>query len=164
MRAREGTGEAMTRQRTRLLAVLLGTLAALGLVGLGRATAADPATAKARGYHDGALAGYADGFRDGHAEGLQEGRALAVTAALPPGTRDRAKAAFDAGYRAGANSAFAGYDGGWSLGEPYVIVLAKGGNGITYRIASRTPCPEASSTTGGGSRPTTRLLACQTGR
>ena len=37
----------MTRQRTRLLAVLLGTLAALGLVGLGRATAADPATAKA---------------------------------------------------------------------------------------------------------------------
>ena len=125
----------MTRQRTRLLAVLLGTLAALGLVGLGRATAADPATAKASGYHDGALVGYADGF-DGHAEGLQEGRALAVTAALPPGTRDRAKAAFDAGYRAGANSAFAGYDGGWSLGEPYVIVLAKGGNGITYRIAS----------------------------
>ena len=97
------------------------------------------------------MAGYADGFRDGHAEGLQEGRALAVTAALPPGTRDRAKAAFDAGYRAGANSAFAGYDGGWSVGEPYVIVLAKGGNGVTYRIASRTPCPEASSTTGGGS-------------
>jgi hypothetical protein len=154
----------MTRQRTRLLAVLLGTLVALGLVGLGRATAADPATAKASGYHDGALAGYADGFRDGHAEGLQEGRALAVTAALPPGTRDRAKAAFDAGYRAGANSAFAGYDGGWSLGEPYVIVLAEGGNGVTYRIASRTPCPEASSTAGAGSRPTTRLLACQTGR
>ena len=45
-----------------------------------------------------------------------------------------------------------------------MIVLAKGGNGITYRIASRTPCPEASSTTGAGSRPTTRLLACQTGR
>ena len=32
-----------------------------------------------------------------------------------------------------------GYDGGWSLGEPYVIVLAKGGNGITYRIAARIP-------------------------
>jgi hypothetical protein len=60
-----------------------------------------------------------------------------VTAALPPGTRDHVKAAFDAGYRAGADSAFGGYDGGWSLGEPYVIVLAKGGNGITYRIAAR---------------------------
>jgi hypothetical protein len=154
----------MTRQRTRLFAVLLGALAALGLVGLGRATAADPATARARGYHDGAVAGYADGFRDGHAEGLREGRALAVTAALPPGARDRAKAAFDAGYRAGANGAFAGYDGGWSPGQPYVIVLARGGNGITYRIASRTPCPEASGASGAGSRPTTRLLACQAGR
>jgi hypothetical protein len=57
-----------------------------------------------------------------------------------------------------------GYDGGWTLGEPYVIVLANGGNGITYRIASRTACPEASATSGAGSRPTTRLLACQTGR
>ena len=60
-----------------------------------------------------------------------------MTAASPPGTRDRVKAAFDAGYCAGADSAFGGYDGGWSLGEPYVIVLAKGGNGITYRIAAR---------------------------
>ena len=45
-----------------------------------------------------------------------------------------------------------------------MIVLASGGNGITYRIASRTACPEASRTSGAGSRPTTRLLACQTGR
>jgi hypothetical protein len=153
----------MPRQRS-LVVVLVAVLAAVGLVGLGRAWAPDPAAARARGYHDGASAGYADGFRDGHAEGLREGRALAVTAALPPGTRDRAKAAFDAGYRAGANSAFAGYDGGWTLGEPYVIVLANGGNGITYRIASRTACPEASTTSGAGSPPTTRLLACQTGR
>ena len=49
---------------------------------------------------------------------------------------DRAKAAFDAGYRAGANSAFAGYDGGWSLGEPYVIVLAK------LKPALAPPLPE----------------------
>ncbi|MET0477402.1 MAG: hypothetical protein ABW222_05535 [Actinomycetota bacterium] len=126
----------MVRQRTRVFAVLLAILAALGLVGLGRATAANPG-ARTRAYHDGALAGYADGFGDGRAEGLQEGRALAVAAASPPGTRDRVKAAFDAGYRAGADSAFGGYDGGWSLGEPYVIVLAKGGNGITYRIAAR---------------------------
>jgi hypothetical protein len=39
-----------------------------------------------------------------------------------------------------------------------VIVLTKGGNGITYRIASRTPCPAASAPTG------TSLLACRTGR
>lgn len=126
----------MVGQRIRGFAVLFGILAALGLVGLGRATAADPG-ARTRAYHDGALAGYTDGFGDGRAKGLQEGQALAVTAALPPGTRERVKAAFNAGYRAGANSAFGGYDGGWSLGEPYVIVLAKGGTGITYRIAAR---------------------------
>lgn len=153
----------MLRRHT-LVAVLLGVLVAAGLVGLGRATAPDPAAARSRGYHDGSLTGYTDGFRDGRAGGLQEGQAIAETAGLPPGARDRARAAFDAGYRAGANSAFAGYDGGWTLGEPYVIVLANGGNGITYRIASRTACPEASTTSGAGSPPTTRLLACQTGR
>ena len=126
----------MVRQRTRVFAVLLAIIAALGLVCQGRATAANPG-ARTRADHDGALAGYAAGFGDGRAEGLQEGQALAVTAASPPGTRGRVKAAFDAGYRAGADSAFGGYDGGWSLGEPYVIVLAKGGNSITYRIAAR---------------------------
>ena len=43
----------MVRQRTRVFAVLLGILAALGLVGLGRATATDPG-ARTRAYHDGA--------------------------------------------------------------------------------------------------------------
>jgi len=36
-----------------------------------------------------------------------------------------------------------------------VIVLAKGANGVTYRIAARAECPETT---------TTSLLACQTGR
>jgi hypothetical protein len=149
----------MPRPRPPVLAVLLGILAAAALVGLGRLTAPAPDAARARGYHDGTVAGYADGFSAGRAQGLQEGQAVAATADLPAGSRDRARAAFDAGYRAGANAAFSGYDGGWSLGQPYVIVLAKGANGITYRIAARAPCPPAPTT----ATPTS-LLACQTGR
>jgi hypothetical protein len=133
----------MTSRRA-LAALPLVLLVAAGLVGLGRATAPDPAPT-----------GYAEGFRDGRAEGLQEGRGLAETAALPADARAAARAAFDAGYRAGANDAFGGFDGGWTVGQPYLIVLAKGGKGITYRIASRTPCPEA---------PATGLLACQARR
>ena len=149
----------MPRQRPPLLAVLLAILAAAALVGLGRLTAPSPAAARARGYHDGTTAGYADGFSAGHAQGLREGQAIAQTASLPPASRARAKAAFDAGYRAGANATFSGWDGGWSLGQPYVIVLTRGAGGITYRIAARTPCPAAPAT----ATPTS-LLACQTGR
>jgi hypothetical protein len=50
-----------------------------------------------------------------------------------------AGAPYDAGYRAGREAAFAGYDGGWSYGVPYVIMLQRGGPGVTYRIASRKP-------------------------
>ena len=137
----------MTRQRT-LAAVVLAVIAAVALFVLGRATAPTPATP----------GGYADGFLAGRAEGVQEGQAIAEAAGSPPGSRDRVRAAFDDGYRAGANNAFSGYDGGWSLGRPYVIVLAKGANGITYRIAARAECPETTTTS------TTSLLACQTGR
>jgi hypothetical protein len=137
----------MTRRRA-LVTLSLVLLVAAGLVGLGRATAPDPAAASSRGYRD--------GFREGRAEGLQEGRGLAETAPLPTAARAAARAAFDAGYRAGANDAFGGWDGGWSPGQPYVIVLAKGSKGITYRIAARTPCPPASPTTSG-----TGLLVCQ---
>ena len=135
----------MTRQRT-LAAVVLAVIAAAAFVALGRATAPTPDTSR----------GYADGFLAGRAEGVQEGQAIAEAAASPPGSRDRVRAAFDDGYRAGANNAFSGYDGGWSLGRPYVIVLAKGANGITYRIAARAECPETTTPTS--------LLACQTGR
>jgi hypothetical protein len=38
-----------------------------------------------------------------------------------------------------------------------VVVLAKGVNGITYRIAARTQCPDTPATS-------RSLLACQTGR
>src|SRR5262245_13722846 len=154
----------MTRPRQRtLVAVSAAVLAAAGLVGLGRATAPAADAARARGYHDGAVAGYADGFRAGRAEALQEGRATADAAGLPPGASARVKGAFDDGYRAGANGAFGGYDGGWSLGRPYVIVLAKGPDGIAYRIAARAQCPGASTTTTYAGA-TTGLLACRTGR
>jgi hypothetical protein len=150
----------MTRQRILAVAVLAGLAAAL--VVLGRATA-PPSAARARGYRDGTVAGYADGFRAGRAEGLQEGQAIAETAGLPPADRGRARDDFDAGYRAGANGVFGGYDGGWLLGRPYVIVLAKGAGGVTYRIAARFQCPEATTTTYAAATPTS-LLACKTGR
>jgi hypothetical protein len=153
----------MTRPRHRtLVAVLAAVLAAAALVALGRATAPAPDAARSGGYHDGAVAGYADGFRAGRAEGLQEGQAIAESAGLPPAARARVRQAFDDGYRAGANSAFGGYDGGWSLGRPYVIVLAKGGNGVTYRIAARAPCPAPPTTTTDAGP--AGLLACQTER
>jgi hypothetical protein len=39
---------------------------------------------------------------------------------------------------AGANDAFGGFDGGWSLGTPYAITLERGSNGISYRIKDRS--------------------------
>jgi hypothetical protein len=76
-----------------------------------------------------ATAGGDPGFAAGRAQGVAEGRALQQ----PAPSRD----AFDAGYAAGANDVFGGYDGGWDLGRPYVITLARGRGAVTYRIASR---------------------------
>jgi hypothetical protein len=78
-------------------------------------------------------AGHDAGVREGHAAGLQEGRALQATGSSPRTVRS----AFDAGYAAGANDVFGGFDGGWSLSEPYVITLARGSGAVTYRIDSR---------------------------
>jgi hypothetical protein len=118
----------MTRVRMSvLLAILLGAVLAAGMFVLGRATAPDRAS------------GYGAGYAAGRAQGVQEGRALQEGLALPAGARDAATAAFNAGYRAGANDVFGGYDGGWSLGTPYLITLVAGSDGVTYRIASRTP-------------------------
>ncbi|MEN3303885.1 MAG: hypothetical protein V7603_87, partial [Micromonosporaceae bacterium] len=83
-------------------------------------------------------AGYAEGLRDGRAQGVQEGRALGQTQPLPAQSRDAARAAFDAGYVAGANDVFGGYDGGWSPGVPYLVTLGHPGGPIGYRILSRT--------------------------
>jgi hypothetical protein len=58
---------------------------------------------------------------------------LSVGSPKPP----TAGARYTAGYLAGREAAFAGYDGGWAYGVPYEITLKRGGAGITYRIATR---------------------------
>ena len=86
----------------------------------------------------GGTADYAAGYQAGWAGGMQEGRALQQGQGLVGSDRDAATTAFDSGYRAGVNDAFGGYDGGWSLGMPYLITLGSGAGGTTYRISSRT--------------------------
>jgi hypothetical protein len=115
---------------------VLGFCVAAGIFALGRVTGGDD---RADGYRAGQASGYARGVTAGHADGVREGRADQETSTLPPAARDSARAAFDDGYRAGANDVFAGYDGGWSYSTPYVVTLARGGSGVTYRFASRTP-------------------------
>ena len=44
-----------------------------------------------------------------------------------------------AGVAAGREAAFCCYDGGWAYGEPYIVVLRRGGPTTTYRIARRWP-------------------------
>lgn len=114
---------------TRLAAGLLALCAALGLYVLGRATAGHGS------YDRGRAAGYADG----RARGERDGRADAAVIRVPAGERAPAEAAYESGYRAGANAVFTGYDGGWSYATPYIVTLARGDLGVTYRIASRTP-------------------------
>jgi hypothetical protein len=125
----------MTRvPKSVLLVTLIGAVLAAGVFVLGRETAPEPAS----GYRAGYGAGYGAGLAAGRAQGVQEGRALQEGLALPADARDAAAAAFNAGYRAGANDTFGGYDGGWSVGPPYLVTLAAGSDGVTYRIASRT--------------------------
>jgi hypothetical protein len=45
--------------------------------------------------------------------------------------------AFQAGYRSGLADSFGGYDGGWNLSQPYVVVVGKGTGGRAYRIEHR---------------------------
>ncbi len=114
--------------RVRLwIGIVVAVIAAAGLFGLGRGTA----TVSQRGVDAARSQGYADGLRDG--------RATQATLTLPADRRGAARDAFDQGYAAGANDVFVGYDGGWGLSEPYVVVLVRGDHGVTYRIASRTP-------------------------
>ena len=103
---------------SRVVAVVAGAALAAGGFALGRSTA---------------------DTREGRAAGVQEGRALQATGSSPRTVR----AAFDAGYAAGANDVFGGFDGGWSLSEPYVITLARGSGAVTYRIDSRRPARAA---------------------
>jgi hypothetical protein len=55
------------------------------------------------------------------------------------GRRAAPSSAFNAGYFAGREAAFGGFDGGWAYGTAYAIVLERGGHGITYRVAHRAP-------------------------
>lgn len=72
--------------------------------------------------------------------------AVAVLVAVAAGAfaagRDSARkrrVVVSGGYAAGREAAFNGFDGGWSYGVPYIVVLAHGGPGVTYRFASRRP-------------------------
>jgi hypothetical protein len=81
---------------------------------------------------------YFDGLRVGEAEGRRQGRALQEAVALPANDRRPVRNAFNAGYAAGQNDVFAGYDGGWTLHVPWVITIERGGATVDYRIAGRT--------------------------
>jgi hypothetical protein len=125
-----------TRVMVRLVAGALVVCAGAGLYVLGRGTA------HPRSGRQDIDAAYARGLDDGRAQGEREGRADQEAHSLSASAKNRAKAAFDDGYQAGANDVFTGYDGGWSYAAPYVITLGHGGPGITYRPASRTPLHE----------------------
>jgi hypothetical protein len=80
---------------------------------------------------------WVDGNAVGYDEGVSVGRALQVGSVLPAGTKDVATKAFQEGYRAGLIDSFGSYDGGWSLGRPYVVVIGKGVDDAPYRIDQR---------------------------
>jgi hypothetical protein len=80
-----------------------------------------------------AVGDYERGLAAGEALGVQEGRALQVAGTGAPDVRK----AFDAGYAAGANDVFSGYDGGFAVDTPYLVTLEAGRGGVTYRIAIR---------------------------
>ena len=114
-----------------------------GLFALGRLSADDDdsssAGSAAAARAGSAAAARAAGLREGRAAGLREGRALQASESAAPGARRATRRAFAAGYTAGANDVFGGFDGGWSLSTPYVITLRRGSGPITYRIDSRRP-------------------------
>jgi hypothetical protein len=117
-----------------IAAVIAGVLIGAALFLLGRLTAPD--TEQRAAIPE--IGDYFDGLRAGEAQGRQEGRALQEGIELPRGQRAMAKHAFDAGYVAGINDAFAGYDGGWTRHVPWIISLDFGRGQILYRIHDRT--------------------------
>jgi hypothetical protein len=134
------TEESPMHRRTKWIVALVAVIAgvAVGAALLGRSTA-DTRAARDSGYRTGHQDGYFDGLSAGEAQGRREGRALQEGDALPADARRPVKDAFDAGYAAGANDAFAGWDGGWQLSAPYVITVVAAGGAITYRIKDREP-------------------------
>jgi len=77
------------------------------------------------------------GYSVGYDEGISVGRELQVGAPLNPDAKDVATNAFKSGYQAGLTDSFGSYDGGWSIGHPYVIVMEKGVGDAPYRIDQR---------------------------
>ena len=119
------------------LVVAAALVAGAGIV-VGRVTV-DTHAAHESGYRSGLYDGYFDGLPVGEAQGRREGRALQEGSSVPAAGRRQATDAFNAGYAAGANDAFAGYDGGWAPSSPYVVSVGRGRGDISYRIASRVP-------------------------
>jgi hypothetical protein len=122
----------MRRSVTVAIATACGAAVAVGAFSIGRATA------PAHSPPGSAIGDYFDGLRVGEAQGRQEGRAIQEGIALPAGDRNPVRHAFDAGYAAGANDAFAGYDGGWALHIPWIVTIEGGAGQIAYRIKDRT--------------------------
>jgi hypothetical protein len=80
---------------------------------------------------------WSDGYAVGYDAGIPVGRALQAGASLPPDAKDVATKAFQTGYRSGLADSFGGFDGGWKLGRPYVVVFGKGTGDRAYRIEQR---------------------------
>lgn len=122
----------MSKSPKVLAAVAAGVLIAGGMFALGRLSAPSEAPRSVPQIGD-----YFDGLRAGEAEGRQDGRALQEGVELRRGERHLARHAFNAGYVAGMNDAFAGYDGGWALHVPWIITLDGGWGQVVYRIHDR---------------------------
>jgi len=127
-----------TRTAKRTVAVLAAAALGVAAFAIGRLSTPDP-TAAIPLHPSSTSADYIAGLRAGAAQGRQEGRALQEGVSLPTKEEARVREAFNAGYSAGANDVFTGYDGGWAVSTPYLVTLAAGSGQITYRIGSRTP-------------------------
>ncbi len=115
----------------------LAMIIAIGLFALGYATAHGSA-GRLGSYTSVRTDSYLAGLREGQTLGRQEGRALQEGPTLPVDSRQPVQDAFNAGYAAGANDVFNGYDGGWEISQPYLVVLEPGTGQIAYRVSSRT--------------------------
>jgi hypothetical protein len=126
----------MARRSTMTILVAATLAAAAALILVGRWTVGSAPAPKAAHKVD-QSDDYFDGLQVGEAQGRREGRAIQEGAELPAASRRPVHDAFDAGYAAGLNDAFAGYDGGWAIGLPYVVVIANGTGQVAYRIKTR---------------------------
>lgn len=135
--------------KTTIGLVLVAVVGAPALVVLGRVTAG-----RAPAHHVAVdkSAEYFDGLQVGEAQGRREGRALQEGVELPANVRRPVHDAFEAGYAAGANDVFAGYDGGWAIATPYIVTIAAASGHIVYRIKTREPM-----------MPTTNYYLCPNG-